>query len=74
MEDATHSQPMGNHDEDNVEDRAEVIRCKQLPVSKTVLFGQAHLIKQQTSADALYKAIQKAVTAVASAQGKKPKV
>ena len=39
MEDATHSQPMGNHDENNVEDRAEVIRCKQLPVSKTVLFG-----------------------------------
>lgn len=35
--------------------------------------AQAYLIKQQTSADALDKTIQKAVTAVASAQGKKPR-
>ena len=36
--------------------------------------AQAYLIKQQTSADALDKAIQKAVTAVASGLGKTPKV
>ena len=36
--------------------------------------AQAYLVKQQTSADALDKAIQTAVTAVASAQGKRPKV
>ena len=36
--------------------------------------AQAYLIKQQTSEDELDKAIQKAVTAVAIALGKKPKV
>jgi putative two-component system response regulator len=36
--------------------------------------AQAYLVKQQTSADALDKAIQKAVTSVASALGEKPKV
>ena len=74
MEDATHSQPMGNHDEDNVEDRAEVINVSSYRSQKQYFLAQVHLIKQQTSADALDKAIQKAVTAVASAQGKKPKV
>ncbi len=36
--------------------------------------AQAYLVKQQTSADALDTAIQKAVTAVAFALGKTPKV
>jgi hypothetical protein len=36
--------------------------------------AQAYLIKQQTSADAIDKAIQKVETAVASGLGKKPKV
>ena len=36
--------------------------------------AQGYLIKQQTSVDALDKAIQKAVAAVASALGKSPKV
>ena len=36
--------------------------------------AQAYLVKQQTSADALDKAIQKAVTAVASRLGTTPKV
>ena len=35
--------------------------------------AQAFLVKQHTSAEALNRAIQKAVTAVASALGKKPK-
>ena len=36
--------------------------------------AQAYLVKQQTSPEALDKAIQKAVTAVASSLGKTPKV
>ena len=36
--------------------------------------AQAYLIKQGTSPDALDKAIQKAVTTIASALGKEPKV
>ena len=36
--------------------------------------AQAYLVKQQTSADALDKAVKKAVTAVASALGKRTKV
>jgi CheY-like chemotaxis protein len=36
--------------------------------------AQAYLVKQQTSADTLDKAIQKAVTTVASALGKRTKV
>jgi len=36
--------------------------------------AQAYLIKQQTSADTLHEAIQKSVTAVASALRKGPKV
>lgn len=49
----------------------------QNPTLATILLengAQAYLIKQQTSADALDKAIQKAVAAVASALGKNPKV
>ena len=36
--------------------------------------AQAYLVKQQTSADALDKAVKKSVTAVASALGKRTKV